>query len=296
MESAAIDGSSVVVMDYRKRINRASVFMQDNAFRQLNVKEIAETANFSPFHFHRIFTAFTGEPIFEYLTRIRMNKAVEMLLAGYRTSQIATETGYQTTAAFNKVFKRKYGCPPNVYKQKPLGNSIIGVTVTQTFTKLDLNPVIAILPGMCLLYVRRKGRVYGQRTKAADEAFYCLYAYLERYVGNPRLLKRLGIMHDLHEINAGECRYDACVVVDDVNKFVLTNEIQTATVGAGKWVVFLHKGPYDTLWQTWNRIYRCWLPSSGLELRDEVPFEVYHNSPLYTQPGELLTDIHIPVL
>ena len=286
----------IVVTDYRKRINQAAKFMQDNAFRQLSINEIAATANFSPFHFHRIFSAFTGETIFEYLTTVRMNKAVEMLIAGSRISHIAINSGYQTTAAFNKVFKKTFGCSTTVYRQKTPGGKMPFMPAITDVIKSDFQPVITILPDMNLLYVRRKGRNYGQRTKAADDAFYYLYNWLIKYFENPRFLKRIGIIQDVDEVNGDECRFDGCVEIDDFSKYPLTGDVKSTIISKGKWAIFLHKGPYNTLWQTWNRIYRYWLPIAGLELRDVSPFEIYHNSPLYTRPAELLTDIHIPIL
>ena len=109
MNNLLKEANSNVVVDYRNRINQASVFIQNNIFRQVTIKEVADAANFSPFHFHRIFFAFTGETIFEYQTRTRMKKAVELLMAHRSSNQIAAETGYQTTAAFAKAFKRTFG-------------------------------------------------------------------------------------------------------------------------------------------------------------------------------------------
>jgi AraC family transcriptional regulator len=49
------------------------------------------------------------------------------------------------------------------------------------------------------------------------------------------------------------------------------------------------------LWQSWNAIYRDWLPGSGETLRDAPPYDAYLNDPSRVQPSELLTEIHIPV-
>jgi len=67
------------------------------------------------------------------------------------------------------------------------------------------------------------------------------------------------------------------------------------TIPGGKWAVSSHSGSYETCWQSWNRLYRDWLPASGLLARDAVPFEVYSNNPKTTPPAELQTEIWIPI-
>ena len=67
------------------------------------------------------------------------------------------------------------------------------------------------------------------------------------------------------------------------------------TLAGGRWAIFRHIGPYDNLWQTWNAIYRDWLPNSGEELRDVLCFEDYVDDPGQVGPDELRTDIYVPI-
>ena len=70
--------------------------------------------------------------------------------------------------------------------------------------------------------------------------------------------------------------------------------MQVIVYPAGRYAVFTHKGPYSTLWQTWNAAYRDWLPSSGMHLRELEPFEVYRNDKANTPPEKLVTEIFVP--
>jgi AraC family transcriptional regulator len=96
-------------------------------------------------------------------------------------------------------------------------------------------------------------------------------------------------------LNAQEQRFDACVVMPAELAHQPLPPVESGMIESGRWAVFLHKGPYDTLWQTWNRIYKHWLPANDMILREEAPFEVYLNNKHVTPPAELLTEIHIPV-
>lgn len=67
------------------------------------------------------------------------------------------------------------------------------------------------------------------------------------------------------------------------------------TLPDGRWAVFQHVGPYDTLWQSWQATYRDWLPASGHELRNAFPFEDYIDDPSHIAPEKLRTEICIPI-
>jgi AraC family transcriptional regulator len=296
MNDLGREASRQVVVDYRKRINQASAFIQNNIFRQVSIKEVADAANFSPFHFHRIFLAFTGETIFEYQTRARMKKAVELLISGHRSNDIAAKIGYQTTAAFTKAFKRTFGCSLTTYKQKFLSDKIIFPKATQDSPLVRDQPVIVNLSSLPILYVTRKGRVNENYNKAADDAFNVLNAYLISNNINTSNLLRLGILRDIEGIDSGESRYEACFSLKSEPKFSPSTEVAEKIINAGKWAVFRHQGAYNTLWQTWNWIYRYWFPSANIEFRDADPFELYLNSPRQAKPIDLITDIHIPIL
>jgi AraC family transcriptional regulator len=47
--------------------------------------------------------------------------------------------------------------------------------------------------------------------------------------------------------------------------------------------------------QSWDSIYRDWLPASGVTLRDAPPLELMLNDPASTAPADLLTELWIPV-
>jgi AraC family transcriptional regulator len=59
--------------------------------------------------------------------------------------------------------------------------------------------------------------------------------------------------------------------------------------------VFPHRGPYEGLLATWQKVMGEWMPASGLTIRHAPTFEIYVNDPDNTPPDELLTEICIPV-
>ena len=106
--------------------------------------------------------------------------------------------------------------------------------------------------------------------------------------------RMIGIVHDDPEITpADKIRYDAAVVVN--RPVQPEGEFGVREIPGGKYAVFTHHGPYDTLERTYKRFFGGWLPKSGCELRDGEAFEEYLNSAMNTRPEDLLTRMHVPV-
>lgn len=64
------------------------------------------------------FTHFLGEPPMKYLADWRMRLAAKSLTSTSRSVlDIALEVGYESEAAFNRAFKRRYGSPPAQYRR-----------------------------------------------------------------------------------------------------------------------------------------------------------------------------------
>ena len=64
---------------------------------------------------------------------------------------------------------------------------------------------------------------------------------------------------------------------------------------AGRYAIFLYKGPYEHLQAVYDTIYGKYIPEMECSLRDESSAERYLNNPADTAPEELLTEIYIPV-
>ena len=104
----------------------------------------------------------------------------------------------------------------------------------------------------------------------------------------------LGIVHDDPRITPAEkVRYDAAITVPP--HVTPEGEVGVMDLIGGQFATLLHRGPYDTIGESYDKLFGVWLPQSGREVRDEPGFEIYLNSPFNTAPQDLLTILHIPV-
>jgi len=98
-------------------IRRAKEFIVENQADDLSLGQVAKAVNTSVFHFCKMFKKATGLNFTEYVSRVRVEKARNLLLnPNLRISEIAYEVGFQSLTHFNRVFKKITGQSPTDYR------------------------------------------------------------------------------------------------------------------------------------------------------------------------------------
>lgn len=104
--------------DYCQRIAAVKRYIYEHIDEPLNREVLAAIAGFSVSHFHRIFTAQTGQNIADYVRRVRLERAGRKLRMGaIDITEVALAAGYETHAAFGKAFKQQFGLSPSKFRQ-----------------------------------------------------------------------------------------------------------------------------------------------------------------------------------
>jgi len=102
-----------------KFVRQAKTFIQENYYRPLTVKETADQVNLSPSYFQHLFKNETDLSFVDYLTKIRIARAEELLVKGSKPiSDIAFSVGFDDSNYFSKVFKQKTGLSPRDYRKE----------------------------------------------------------------------------------------------------------------------------------------------------------------------------------
>jgi len=120
-----------VPMEYINYIQKTIDYIEDNLHQELNLDVLADIAMCSKFHYHRIFKALVGYPIFQYIKYRKLaHAAYELLNSRKKIIDIAMDYGYNSQAVFNRAFKKFSGVSPGKYRK--------GNTPIILYEKVDL--------------------------------------------------------------------------------------------------------------------------------------------------------------
>lgn len=101
-----------------KRLQEILKYLQENYKKRIMLLDIADHINLSKSECARFFKKVTGETIFEYLLKFRIEKSIELLKNTDMTiTEIAYETGFMSQSYYDQRFRKIKGCSPLKYRQ-----------------------------------------------------------------------------------------------------------------------------------------------------------------------------------
>ena len=227
-----------------------------------------------------IFSSIVGENLSDYVRRVRLSSTTIKFKTGLNITQIAQMSGYETNASFSKAFKKHFGITQKEFSKnakKKKGNKM-------------LEPKIVEIEPIEVLYVRKTGAYM----HSADEAWKRMVAFVNENGLFEKAIARYGISHDNPTvIEEHNLRYDACLELNEsINS---SGEVSSKQIAGGKYALFMHKGSYELIGESFKNI-GDWIVESGVELLDEPSFQKYLNlDPTGIKEDDLRTELYIPI-
>ncbi|MCL2078029.1 MAG: AraC family transcriptional regulator [Oscillospiraceae bacterium] len=103
--------------------NRCIEYIHQHYRDDLSLEYVSGISGFSKYHFTRWFKRFAGMSFYDYLTRVRIKVAEAMLINSESPiTEIALESGFQSIATFNRVFKNSKNLTPTEFRQTAANN------------------------------------------------------------------------------------------------------------------------------------------------------------------------------
>lgn len=101
------------------QVARARQFIHEHSDEEISLGDVARHAAMSPFYLCKKFKEVTGLHFTDYVSRVRVEKARELLRnPNHRISEIAFQTGFQSLSHFNRCFKRIAGESPTACREQ----------------------------------------------------------------------------------------------------------------------------------------------------------------------------------
>lgn len=285
-------------IDYKRRVYKAMNHISRNIDRDLSLTELADIAAFSPFHFHRIFKAIVGENVAEFSRRLRMDLAVNRLLADPEkdVGSIASSCGYSSPQNFAKAFKKAYGVSPTGFRDSGVASrrGLIATGSMRAMRPIELakapptSVTIRELPATMAATVRRIGMDRDSCSSAFSELL--AWASDKAPIGPGKLL---ALYWDNPDVTPAEkCRFDCCLTVG--GEATPDSRVFFQEIGGGTWAFCRFETGADRFRDSWEAAFR-WLVNSGYECRPLPCLEIYHNDAAEHPQGAWIYDIAIPL-
>ncbi len=289
-------------MDYKKHIEIAINYIEENLQNNINIADCAKTCGYSVYHFLRIFKEVTGLTPADYIRKRRLSEiARQMTDKNEYISEIAFRYGFNSKENFIRAFKAEHNILPTEYKSAE--NSLkLYDKFTFQMKSFFINPKIVEINPFCLtvyksdenhipkfwnkynargLSLKLSGGIvtkdYGVSIWDSDNADVCLPNYAANTnVGRPELGYYIGIKSEYAKGNTD-------------------NTIQL-NISGGLYAIFStpltnHDDFVNNIHKTWDYINYIWLPESNYRRTGNYEFECYiEKSRMFSE------DIYIPII
>ncbi|MDY8134086.1 AraC family transcriptional regulator [Aquimarina sp. 2201CG5-10] len=299
-----------ITEDYIHSLNKALNYIDDNLDADLSLETIAQAANYSPFHFHRIFKAITDETLNTYITRKRIEKTASILFRRKEIpiSEISLKYGFNSNSSFTRAFKKFYGVSPSEFRRlSPSKYSKIckvkskNGQIEQIFEKyicnvdnhknwitMNANIEIKEMPKMNLAYITHIG------VDGLGDAFEKLmkWARPKGFMDNPNL-KMATIYYDSFKVTTPDkVRMSACLLLEEPVE--TKGEVGITTIQKGKYIVAHMVIGLDEFEKSWSSLF-VWMNENGYKKSEQNPFEIYHNNYNEHPQKKCIIDLCIPI-
>ena len=110
--------NEITKKDLNNKLKLAIKFMKENLKSGFTLAQLADSANLSPFHFHRLFKSVYELTPLQYFTRLRMKEVCKLLTKTKRPiSLVGTACGFEDQSSFIRLFKKEFKQTPLAYRK-----------------------------------------------------------------------------------------------------------------------------------------------------------------------------------
>ena len=252
-------------------VNKSIDYIIRHLNEEITIEDVADYCHFSKYHFSRVFKAATGESIYAFIKRMKMEQSAVRLKVerGKPITDIGFDYGY-SPSNYSSAFRKHHDispaefrkgmdtiCVPNPFYEERLAKF-------QSFDEYDQQIRIQELDDFVVIYERHIGNYIELEKNWRD--------FTEKYKDylkeDTLLIER---SYDDPSITAlGQCLYDICMTAE--RKCSLEN---ITTIKGGKFAVYRFEGLVQDIFVAFQGMFHIWLAHSGYEMYERYSLGIY---------------------
>ena len=264
-------------------------YIMQHLDEEISIEDVADYCHLSKYYFSRVFKAETGESIYAFIKRLKMEQSAFRLKVEKDKSitDISYDYGYSPSnysSAFKKhnnispaeFRKGKYTeCVPNPFYQDKLARF-------QSFKEYDKQISIQELDDFVVIYERYIGNYIelGKNWRNFIEKY-------KDYLKEDTLLIERSYA-DPSVTSIDQCLYDICMTID--KKYSFDN---VTTIQGGKYAVYRFDGLVQDIFDVFQGLFNVWLADSGYEMDERYGLDIYRT--INWKNMQVVMDLCIPI-
>jgi len=273
----------------KELINQSIDYIMQHFDEDISIEAVAEHFHFSKFYFCRSFKAVTGESVYEFIKRLKMDQsAIDIKLDKNKPiTDIGLDYGY-SASNYSTAFKKHRSVSPLEFRKATnvtgMSNPFYpeGPSGFDVFDSYNQKIKIQALPNFLVIYERMIGNYFDLKEKW----FVFLDQYKAYIKADTLLIERFYDDPAITGLNS--CLCDICMTTDE---FCILDNV--TTVNGGKFATYRFEGAIQDIFCTIQGIFSVWLPASGYEMDKRYGLNIYREIDRENQ--RVILDLCIPI-
>ena len=275
-------------------INRAITYIMEHIGEDITVEDVADYCHFSKYYFNRLFRKETGESVYAFIKRVKMEQSAFRLKVerGKSVTDICNDYGY-SSSNYSSAFKLHHHMSPADFRKSIAKRSLEKnpnwemysdkmTAALMSYEECDSHISIETFMDFHVIYERHKGNYHDL------QADWCAFTEKYREYETEKTLFLESTYDDPTITDADGCLYDICMTVEE--NCTLEN---TRVMEGGRYVVYHFAGYVWDIFPVHQALLNVWFPRSGYEIDKRYGFDIYRAVNGETMYMEI--DICIPI-
>lgn len=289
---------------YNKQINVVLNYIVKNLKDDLSLDTLAQMANYSPFHFQKIFKQVTGISPKQYVIMTRLENSSHLLIIHRHKSitEIALDSGFASPSTFARAFKNYFGISAEELRSLSPKGKISNFQLKSSKKKTTSPDYDFLNIRYDVKYWKNKLKVKIVKTSPVTVILVnAPLSDINLVTAAYKKIIQLGEIHDLLPnelkfiglVNPHQGLYQASLPFNNTKK--IPAGLTTSHIEGGRFATYKIKG--DTL-QTFHSLrafYELWLPNSGYHIRNPLGMEILSENPADFPYQKIEREIYVPV-
>lgn len=292
---------------YQEKFTLLLAFIDEHLSEKLTIELLSQKAHFSPFHFHRQFSHYIGQPVHQYIQERRLRRAAFQLV--FRTelsiSEIAYQANFSNAESFARAFKKITKTTPSTFRKQPCSESFYqdftgqlkGTKFMAAMSKNARKPLH--LSDVTLVDFPETHVALYLHQGPPSSIMASVQHFIEWRKQNnlpPKKSATYNLVYDdPSSTPANEYKFG---IAAQIHSPIADNnyQVQNHIILAGKCAKLRHIGSDSLLEKSFEFLFGQWLPESNEELRDQPC--IMHRVAMFpdVNESETIIDIYLPLL